>query len=836
MVQYHFVAFAAATAVTAKISVQVHRNLEVAKQSNVVVKFHCGEALTTHHRRLKAGASRTETIESLVDSLKEHTTTSQASVKSLMANQLESTAMKATTTWIDCSMYIDNVPDTLVQKIAALPEVKSIDEPVVIALEKPQEGVKPASLTVDGINQWGVEKIQAPALWAKGIKGDGIVVASVDTGVRYTHESLKSNWRQEYGWFDPYNKSELPNDPWGHGTHTMGTMVGTTQGIGVAPNAKWMACMGCNYLCYQYQLMQCAQFLLCPHDKDGGNPDCSKAPHVINNSYGAYYASYWMEDAITAWRTAGIIPVFSNGNDGSNGCAYSGYPGASPQVIGVGATDSTEHLAYFSSLGPSVTNRLKPDISAPGVDIVSAAIYDDTSLVWNSGTSMAAPHIAGTVALYLSVNKGATYDQVYTALTNNVDTDTLSPPNKTCGGIPNTQYPNHLFGYGRLNVFKAVTAPPSTPRPTLPPPPPKCAAWMLDTDYIGGDVKAVSPRSADDCCDECDNTPKCNTFTFTYDNGGTCWLKAVVKPANWVFKLGAKSAQVLNPTNPPTTCGTLEDNTDYAGNDLTSTKQEAAESCCADCEKTPGCQLFVWSNHNGGTCWLKHTKGAKVIVVGAKAGSLPTSTTCAPIVSDVDYVGNDIKSTRQTSADACCGDCKATSGCKLFVWNNYNGGTCWLKHTQGAKVTVVGAKASLLLAGPPSCGAVESNVDFVGQDVANVKAGQAVDCCAACHINLACNAYSWSSGVCYLKGRREETKVASGVVSARVDKCSSLESDVDYVGNDLSAVTSDVADCCAICRQTSNCGAFSWANGVCYLKSSKGGIRSSAGVKSAVVN
>ncbi|RHY75701.1 hypothetical protein DYB38_012621, partial [Aphanomyces astaci] len=74
MVQYHFVAFAAATAVTAKISVQVHRNLEVAKQSNVVVKFHCGEALTTHHRRLKAGASRTETIESLVDSLKEHTT------------------------------------------------------------------------------------------------------------------------------------------------------------------------------------------------------------------------------------------------------------------------------------------------------------------------------------------------------------------------------------------------------------------------------------------------------------------------------------------------------------------------------------------------------------------------------------------------------------------------------------------------------------------------------------------------------------------------------------------------------------------------------------------
>ncbi|RHY41975.1 hypothetical protein DYB34_014136 [Aphanomyces astaci] len=658
-------------------------------------------------------------------------------------------------------MYIDNVPDTLVQKIAALPEVKSIDEPVVIALEKPQEGVKPASLTVDGVNQWGVEKIQAPALWAKGIKGDGIVVASVDTGVRYTHESLKSNWRQEYGWFDPYNKSELPNDPWGHGTHTMGTMVGTTQGIGVAPNAKWMACMGCNYLCYQYQLMQCAQFLLCPHDKDGGNPDCSKAPHVINNSYGAYYASYWMEDAITAWRTAGIIPVFSNGNDGSNGCAYSGYPGASPQVIGVGATDSTEHLAYFSSLGPSVTNRLKPDISAPGVDIVSAAIYDDTSLVWNSGTSMAAPHIAGTVALYLSVNKGATYDQVYTALTNNVDTDTLSPPNKTCGGIPKTQYPNHLFGYGRLNAFKAVTAPPSTPRPTLPPLPPKCTAWNNYYEISGRDVKAVSQRTADNCCDECRNTPNCNAFSFTKDNGGTCWLKAEDKPVNWVFKEGSKSARVLNPTNYLATCTTLEGNTHYAGGDFASTKQENAESCCGDCENTPDCQLFGWTNHSGGTCWLKYTRGARTSVVGAKAG--------------------------------------------------------------------------FLLAGPSSCGGVESNVDFVGQNVAQVPADQAADCCAACHIHQACNAYSWLGGVCYLKGRRAETKVASGVVSARVDKCSALESDVYYVGNGLSEVKADVADCCANCRQTSGCGAFSWANGVCYLKSYKETSQANTSFISAVV-
>ncbi|RHZ42082.1 hypothetical protein DYB26_009735 [Aphanomyces astaci] len=763
MVQYLYVALAAAaTAVTAKISVKVHRNLEVNKQSNVVVKFHSDEAHDTHRRRLKAGASRTETIESLVDSLKEHTTTSQAAVKSLLAKQVESTAVEVATTWIDCSMYIDKAPADLIKEIAALAGVKSIDEPVVIALDKYKIDDQPAR-AVDAVNQWGINKIQAPALWDKGIKGDGIVVGIIDSGVRYTHESLKSNWRSEYGWFDPYNKTELPNDDTGHGTSVTGTIVGT-QGIGVAPNAQWIACKGLHTtaLYYQYFIVQCAQFMLCPHDKDGNNRDCSKAPHVINNSWGWYETNYWMEDMIAAWREAGIIPVFGNGNDGFEGCAYSLYPAASPQVIAVGSTDLSDSLASDSSLGPSVRNRLKPDISAPGFNIYSVSNDNDRSFTWQSGTSMAAPHVSGAIALYLSAdNKDATYDQVYAALTNNVETDRLYPPNKTCGGIPKTQYPNNLFGYGRLNVFKAVTAPPSTPRPTLPPLPPKCTAWNNYYEISGRDVKAVSQRTADNCCDECRNTPNCNAFSFTKDNGGTCWLKAEDKPVNWVYKEGSKSARVLNPTNYLTTCTTLEDNTHYVGGDFASTKQENAESCCGDCENTPDCKLFGWTNHSGGTCWLKYTKGTRTSVVGAKAG--------------------------------------------------------------------------FLLAGPSSCGGVESNVDFVGQNVAQVPADQAADCCAACHIHQACNAYSWLGGVCYLKGRRAETKVASGVVSARVDKCSALESDVYYVGNGLSEVKADVADCCANCRQTSGCGAFSWANGVCYLKSYKETSQANTSFISAVV-
>ncbi|RHY89173.1 hypothetical protein DYB35_013972, partial [Aphanomyces astaci] len=468
MVQYQFIALAAlaATAVTSKISVQVHRNLEVAKQSNVVVKFHCDDALATHRRRLKVGASRTETIESLVDSLKEHTTTSQASVKSLLANQVESTAVEVGTTWIDCSMYIDNAPTDLVQKIAALPEVKSIYESVVMELGETKSDDEPASPVNEAI-AWGVKKIQAPALWAENIKGDGIVVAIIDSGVRHTHESLKSNWRSEYGWFDPYNKTKLPSDTVGHGTHVLGVMVGT-KGIGVAPNAKWIACKGCGEkLCNPRMVKQCAQFLLCPHNNDGKKCDPSKAPHVINMSTGKHGKKLWLEEMIVRWREVGIIPVFPNGNDGLEGCAYSDYPAGSPHVIAVGNTDDNDSLAIDSSLGPFGKHR-KPDISAPGVRIRSAEKFKDDSFSLKSGTSMSAPHVAGAIALYLSANKGASYDQVYKALTENADTDTLTPPDKTCGGIANTKYPNNLFGYGRLNIFNAVAA--DFPGLTLPPP------------------------------------------------------------------------------------------------------------------------------------------------------------------------------------------------------------------------------------------------------------------------------------------------------------------------------------------------------------------------------
>ncbi|ETV73053.1 hypothetical protein H257_12089 [Aphanomyces astaci] len=320
----------------------------------------------------------------------------------------------------------------------------------------------------------------------------------------------------------------------------MGVMVGT-KGIGVAPKAKWIACKGLNYGLEESKLVECTQFLLCPHDKDINKCDPSKAPHVINGSFGHLTRNFYLEDIITKWREARIIPVFAIGNHGRQGCTYSGYPGISPQVIAVGNTDSYDYLAFGSSLGPSVLNKtlVKPDISAPGEHIPTSGHSSDDSFIRASGTSLAAPHVSGAIALYLSANNGASYDQVYRALTENVDTNTLTPPNKNCGDIPNTQYPNNLFGHGRLNIFKAVAA--SIRGLTLPPPSEStqvlnpndlstCGTLEDNTHYIGGDLASFNLTTVESCCAECKKTPGCKVFVWYNLNGGLCRLKDTQGP------------------------------------------------------------------------------------------------------------------------------------------------------------------------------------------------------------------------------------------------------------------------------------------------------------------
>ncbi|RHY84739.1 hypothetical protein DYB26_015559, partial [Aphanomyces astaci] len=361
-----------------------------------------------------------------------------------------------------------NVAHIRLPVVVDLPVINDDDDNVV---GLPVLDLLSNSTSVQAANEWGLDLIRAPTVWATGNRGEGVVVGILDSGAIHTHDDLKTNWRSNYGWYDPSSKSPTPIDSSGHGSHVTGTAVGQN-GIGVAPGATWIACRGCTTSgCPEAALTGCAQWMLCPTDVTGKNPKCELAPDVINNSWGGGSGSTWFQANVNAWRTAGIIPVFANGNAGPK-CGTANSPGDYKNVIGVGAVGFDDTLASFSSRGPTKDGRIKPDVSAPGSKVRSAWNTGNNAYKTISGTSMASPHVTGAVALYLSANKAATYDDVYKAFTTTVDTATLTPNNTNCGGVSDATYPNNNYGFGRINVARATSggiAPPSpssTPVPT----------------------------------------------------------------------------------------------------------------------------------------------------------------------------------------------------------------------------------------------------------------------------------------------------------------------------------------------------------------------------------
>jgi subtilisin family serine protease len=273
-------------------------------------------------------------------------------------------------------------------------------------------------------------------------RGEGVVVGIIDTGVHITHEALANNFAG--AWSDPYYNTAGPTDVQSHGTHALGSAVGQTNGVGVAPEAKWIACRGLNHQGsgYDAELLGCAEWMLTANPR----------PNVVSNSWGGGYNDDWYNDVVSAWKAANIIPVFAIGNDGSS-CNSVISPGDQPGLISVGATDDKDAMASFSSRGPAASGLQKPEVSAPGAAIVSAGNTGTSSYTTKSGTSMATPHVAGAVALYLSANPGATYQNVYDALTTTGDKPTLSNADRNCG---TGEWPNMAFGYGRINAARLV--------------------------------------------------------------------------------------------------------------------------------------------------------------------------------------------------------------------------------------------------------------------------------------------------------------------------------------------------------------------------------------------
>jgi len=244
----------------------------------------------------------------------------------------------------------------------------------------------------------------------------------------------------------------------------MGTMVGKTLGnyhIGVAHGARWIAAKGCaGWSCSIYDLSASAQFVMCPTKQDGKATDCSKGADVVSNSWGGGQGDTWFKPHVEAWRAAGIVPVFSQGNSGPR-CGSANSPADLKLVIGVGSSNKNFQLSRFSSRGPGVSRpdfgKMKPDITAPGEAVVSS--FNDGKYRSLSGTSMASPHVSGLIGLILAANPTLEYDQVYAIMTKTSMTKQLKEPLggiTSCGGLGHEEFPNYFYGHGLIDALPAV--------------------------------------------------------------------------------------------------------------------------------------------------------------------------------------------------------------------------------------------------------------------------------------------------------------------------------------------------------------------------------------------
>jgi len=383
---------------------------------------------------------------------------------------LKARGVSAKAFWIINAIRIRSGAATL-NAVAARSEVARILPSWRATVEEVRAGARAGIEAIE----WNIMRINADDVWnTYNDRGEGITVANIDTGVRWNHTALFNQYRgfhmspfrplfpsNDYNWIDPSRVCSANGrtvcDNNGHGTHTMGTMVGDDGGsnqIGVAPRAHWIAAKGCeSNFCSDSALLQSGQFMVAPTDLNGQNPRPDLRPHVVNNSWGTPVGSdTFYQSTVQAWVAAGIFPAFSNGNNGP-GCGTVGAPGSYPESYGTGAFDINNNIASFSSRGPSpLGGIIKPNISAPGVNVRSS--WNDLGYRTISGTSMAAPHLAGTIALIWSTNGAPAFSRNIAATRAVLDQTAIDVSNLTCGGSAGN---NNVWGEGRLDAFAAVT-------------------------------------------------------------------------------------------------------------------------------------------------------------------------------------------------------------------------------------------------------------------------------------------------------------------------------------------------------------------------------------------
>jgi serine protease AprX len=339
----------------------------------------------------------------------------------------------------------------------------------------------------------GINYTHAPQVWALGFTGQGIVVASADTGVRWTHNALKPHYRgwdgqnadHDYNWHDSIhdsignpcgNDSPFPCDDFFHGSHTTGTAIGDDgmgNQIGMAPGAKWIGCRNMDAgTGTPARYIECMEWFLAPYPIGGGQGDPTKAPDITINSWECPStegcSANTLQAAVDAQAAAGIMMVSAAQNSGPGCSTVQNPPGIYESTYSVGALNTgTDTIASFSSRGPVTadgSNRIKPDISAPGTSTRSASNSSDSAYTTASGTSMATPHISGAMALLWSAIPSLRHQITDSrAALNNFAVHIAST---LCG---DAGPPNNVFGWGRVDIFAAVGGGTPTPTPTATP-------------------------------------------------------------------------------------------------------------------------------------------------------------------------------------------------------------------------------------------------------------------------------------------------------------------------------------------------------------------------------
>ncbi|MFC5824824.1 S8 family serine peptidase [Nonomuraea insulae] len=407
-----------------------------------------------------SGARRAVTKESKAELVFEAKNERAESSQEGLRKLLDSQHADYTPYWIVNAVKV-TADEKLASEIASLPEVERIFPVRTLSLPKPISGK--AEAKVNAV-EWNIDRVNAPRVWNElGNRGEGVVIAHIDTGAQFDHPELAASYRgrnpdgsytHDYNWFDPARicPAAAPCDNNGHGTHTMGTMVGAN-GIGVAPGAKWIAAKGCEVnTCTDASLLAAGQWLVRPTDLNGQNPRPDLAPDIINNSWGGDGFDPFYKEVVDSWIAAGIFPAFSNGNEGP-ACRTSGSPAQYVTSYSAGAFDINNALYTRSSKGEGENGETKPNIAAPGVNVRSSTpgnTYDSYT-----GTSMASPHVAATVALIWSAAPGLLGNVAATRpLLDGTATDVSDT---SCGG---TAADNNVWGEGRLDTYAAVLAAP----------------------------------------------------------------------------------------------------------------------------------------------------------------------------------------------------------------------------------------------------------------------------------------------------------------------------------------------------------------------------------------